>query len=100
MRNRKLFRIIAFPSPPGMGMSTTLIIPLQVPYTYHRALSHCLVFVKDLFAFIEGALAKGECVMVHCLAGAHRAGTTGVSCLIHFTGNSVPHGNGFDYGIM
>lgn len=23
-------------------------------------------------------------MLVHCLAGAHRAGTTGVACLIHY----------------
>jgi hypothetical protein len=27
---------------------------------------------------------------VHCLAGAHRAGTTGVACLIHFAKLDVP----------
>jgi len=27
---------------------------------------------------------------VHCLAGAHRAGTTGVACLIHYAGLDVP----------
>ena len=37
-----------------------------------------------MFLFIEEAISNGESVLVHCLAGAHRAGTTGVSCLIHF----------------
>ncbi len=27
---------------------------------------------------------------VHCLAGAHRAGTTGVACLVHFADMDVP----------
>lgn len=43
-------------------------------------------FVEPLFAFIDGALANGESVLVHCLAGAHRAGTTGCSCLMWYGG--------------
>lgn len=41
-------------------------------------------FTQPMFDFIEEAIANGDSVLVHCLAGAHRAGTTGVSCLIHF----------------
>lgn len=41
-------------------------------------------FVAPLFEFIDGALAKGESVLVHCLAGAHRAGTTGCACLMWY----------------
>ena len=40
-------------------------------------------FLKTLFAFVDGALAKGESVLVHCLAGAHRAGTTGCLLLMY-----------------
>lgn len=43
-----------------------------------------------MFQFIEEAISQGENVLVHCLAGAHRAGTTGVCCLIHFAHLSVP----------
>lgn len=43
-------------------------------------------FVDPLFKFIDTALEKGESVLVHCLAGAHRAGTTSVACLIHYGG--------------
>ena len=32
--------------------------------------------------FIEDALESGGSVLVHCLAGAHRAGTTGVSYMM------------------
>jgi hypothetical protein len=39
----------------------------------------------SVFSFVDGALAKGEHVLVHCLAGAHRAGTTGVLLLMHKT---------------
>lgn len=43
-----------------------------------------IAFSEPLFQFIENAILNGESVLVHCLAGAHRAGTTGVACLIHF----------------
>jgi hypothetical protein len=43
-----------------------------------------VMFVQPMLNFVERALAKGANVMVHCLAGAHRAGTTGVLCLMHF----------------
>eukprot|EP00759_Apiculatamorpha_spiralis_P015336 PhF_6_TR21972/c0_g1_i1/m.31249 len=45
-----------------------------------------LRFALPMFEFIEKALANGESVLVHCLAGAHRAGTTGCACLIYFGG--------------
>ena len=41
-------------------------------------------FTGGLFAFIDGALARGQSVLVHCLAGAHRAGTTGVLCVMRY----------------
>lgn len=41
-------------------------------------------FYKPLFDFVEDALRAGANVMVHCLAGAHRAGTSGVSCVMYF----------------
>ena len=52
----------------------------------HLDASHASVcrFTDPMFRFIEDAIAKGENVLVHCLAGAHRAGTTGVACLMHF----------------
>jgi protein-tyrosine phosphatase len=41
-------------------------------------------FVDPLFAFIDSAINSGKNVMVHCLAGAHRAGTTSCACLIYY----------------
>jgi len=35
-------------------------------------------YLTPLFEFVDESLANGQSVMVHCLAGAHRAGTTGV----------------------
>ena len=66
-----------------------------------------LQYFEPLFRFVEGELAEGNNVMIHCLAvschdiagtwvaffsrcqryrcgqGAHRAGTAGVACLMH-----------------
>lgn len=41
-------------------------------------------FVQPMLDFVGAALAEGKNVMAHCLAGAHRAGTTGCICLMHF----------------
>ncbi len=41
-------------------------------------------FYQPLFQFVEQALKDGKNVMVHCLAGAHRAGTSGISCVMYF----------------
>ena len=41
-----------------------------------------LNFFDPVHDFIERCLLNGENVMVHCLAGAHRAGTTGVSYMM------------------
>ncbi len=40
-------------------------------------------FSGPLLAFVNETLAAGESVLVHCWAGAHRAGTTGVLLLMH-----------------
>ena len=40
-------------------------------------------FIRPLFNFVDEALAKGGNVLVHCLAGAHRAGTTGCMLLMY-----------------
>ena len=41
-----------------------------------------LGFFNPAHSFIDNALDQGCNVMVHCLAGAHRAGTTGVSYMM------------------
>ena len=42
-----------------------------------------LRFFLPVFTFIEKVTAKGKNVLIHCLAGAHRAGTTSVSWLMY-----------------
>lgn len=39
--------------------------------------------VAPLLGFVAEALEEGQSVLIHCLAGAHRAGTAGVLCLMH-----------------
>ena len=46
----------------------------------------CADFLRPMISFVEAALERGESVLVHCLAGAHRAGTTGCILLMHFAG--------------
>ena len=46
-------------------------------------------FFAPLFTFVETALHSGHNVMVHCLAGAHRAGTTGIMLLMYKAGMSA-----------
>ncbi len=41
-------------------------------------------YFKTLFDVVEGELREGRSVLIHCLAGAHRAGTAGVACLMYF----------------
>lgn len=53
---------------------------------YHRARTEAeaVAFVQPMLNFVSDALSRGENVMAHCLAGAHRAGTTGVLNLMYF----------------
>ena len=40
-------------------------------------------YFKNYFDFVDKNLSSGHNVMVHCLAGAHRAGTAGIAYLMH-----------------
>lgn len=53
---------------------------------YHRVRSdkEAVAFAQPMLNFTSDALSRGKNVMVHCLAGAHRAGTTGIMCLMYF----------------
>ena len=41
-----------------------------------------LKFFEACHNFIDESLEHGQNVMVHCMAGAHRAGTAGVSYMM------------------
>lgn len=41
-----------------------------------------LEYVNQMIDFVEDSLDEGHSVLIHCLAGAHRAGTTGVLYLM------------------
>jgi hypothetical protein len=45
--------------------------------------SSLAMFIGKLFVFIDRHLSAGRSVLVHCLAGAHRAGTTGCLLLMY-----------------
>ena len=51
----------------------------------HTAVPHkrVLAYFAPLFDFVDEALAAGHNVLIHCLAGAHRAGTAGIASLMH-----------------
>jgi len=53
-------------------------------YRLVRNEEDAVAFVQPVIDFVTAALAEGKNVMAHCLAGAHRAGTTGILCLMHF----------------
>jgi len=43
-----------------------------------------LDFLKPFFDFVDAAVESGQSVLVHCVAGAHRAGTAGCLLLMHY----------------
>jgi len=43
-------------------------------------------FWEQYFAFVQESLGQGHNVLVHCLAGAHRAGTAGIAVLMLYCG--------------
>ena len=68
-----LFRYLAFP----IGRWRSLV---------KRQPESVYTFFKKLFDFVDEELGKGNTILIHCLAGAHRAGTAGISCLMHLCG--------------
>ena len=44
----------------------------------------CVDFVNPLFAFIDAAIHSNQSILIHCLVGAHRAGTTACLCLMNY----------------
>lgn len=42
-----------------------------------------LAYMSKLFDWVDARLERGQNVMVHCLAGAHRAGTAGTSYVMY-----------------
>lgn len=43
-------------------------------------------YFQPLFDFLDAELAHGQSILIHCLAGAHRAGTAGIASLMYLTG--------------
>jgi len=60
-------------------------------YKYYSALdlrTHkgVLNFFAPMLRWVDEAVAEGKGVLIHCLAGAHRAGTSGTAYVMHATG--------------
>eukprot|EP00546_Thalassionema_frauenfeldii_P008291 CAMPEP_0178916300 /NCGR_PEP_ID=MMETSP0786-20121207/12544_1 /TAXON_ID=186022 /ORGANISM="Thalassionema frauenfeldii, Strain CCMP 1798" /LENGTH=230 /DNA_ID=CAMNT_0020589583 /DNA_START=74 /DNA_END=766 /DNA_ORIENTATION=- len=60
-----------------------------IPNDNQQQKSVVLPAFQPTFDFIDANLEKGQSVLVHCLAGAHRAGTTGVAFLMYKVGLSM-----------
>lgn len=48
-----------------------------------------LRYFLPLFEFVEWVTSNGKNCLIHCLAGAHRAGTTGCAWLMYVNDSSV-----------
>ena len=51
---------------------------------WERDVAEFVAFLVPMLAYVHRCLEKGQSVLVHCLAGAHRAGTTGVVLVMFF----------------
>jgi protein-tyrosine phosphatase len=47
-------------------------------------------YFSQVFAWIDQCTAQGKNVLIHCLAGAHRAGTTSVAYIMHAGQHDLP----------
>jgi hypothetical protein len=82
------------PDDPCWHESDSAFDYLRFPIAYHwRELGgksndkqNILRYFAKLFDWVDAQLADGKSVLIHCLAGAHRAGTTGVSYVMHAGG--------------
>jgi hypothetical protein len=65
---------------------------LRFPISYWKATPQTRTpdglfqYMRVLFSWIDQRLDRGENVMVHCLAGAHRAGTAGTAYVMYKAG--------------
>lgn len=50
---------------------------------FPRTSEGILRYFNTMLTFIEQATAKGNHVLIHCFAGAHRAGSTGIAWLMY-----------------
>ena len=68
---------------------------LRFPIAYHRRdlsqrnnVQATLKYFGRLHNWVDGQLADNKSVLIHCLAGAHRAGTASISYLMYAAGLS------------
>ena len=83
------FRYLAFPiglwEPPS---SWPNVVPGDMSPTTPTP-EALLAYFRPLFDFVSSELSEGRNVLIHCLAGAHRAGSAGIACLMQLEGLSL-----------
>jgi len=70
----------------GSGRIQYFRFDITSHYRKVRTDDDAVAFAQPMLDFVTNALAEGKNVMAHCLAGAHRAGTTGCINLMYFAG--------------
>lgn len=73
----------------GSGKIKYFRFDITSHYRRVRSDEEAVAFAQPVLDFISTALSNGHNVMAHCLAGAHRAGTTGVISLMYFANLSA-----------
>jgi len=58
-------------------------------YCHNRNVAPLAGGFQEAFDFIQEHIARGDSVLIHCLAGAHRAGTAGTAWIMYKTGKGV-----------
>jgi hypothetical protein len=48
-------------------------------------------YFAPVFTAVDVAIGSGKSVLIHCMAGAHRAGTVGMAVLMHLATAVPPH---------
>eukprot|EP00930_Biecheleria_cincta_P100187 TRINITY_DN91802_c0_g1_i1.p1 TRINITY_DN91802_c0_g1~~TRINITY_DN91802_c0_g1_i1.p1 ORF type:complete len:294 (-),score=49.98 TRINITY_DN91802_c0_g1_i1:9-860(-) len=85
----RIVRCLDYEGIPGSFESALEYRYLHFPIGWWREAPGCKSqrgaarILAPLLGFVEEALAEGSSVLIHCLAGAHRAGTAGIACLMH-----------------
>ena len=77
-----------FENDPSLQYFRFVVSRLSIQVTRGRTASPLKAGYQQVFMFIQHHLEQGHSVLIHCLAGAHRAGATGTAWLMYQTKNS------------
>jgi protein-tyrosine phosphatase len=93
LKNLKIFKIVNCQEPQAKNvhendpyfeyMRPNFSISLWQYNPKNRTPEGLLEYMSNLFQWVDQRLDKGHNVMVHCLAGAHRAGTAGTAYVMY-----------------